>query len=134
MSMQLNCEYSEVFSSKLNKELTFVDSLNLFQTRSTDAYIFMYWSDDGKVQIPDKTNQQIFDSYCAYVLKEYPYLSEPKPYATDRDESIRLALGLLSPEDCKTVYYKTSYDSFLERANEFFDKYGGIENVEFYVS
>lgn len=134
MSMQLNCEYSEVFSSKLNKELTFVDSLSLIQTRSTDAYDFMYWSDDGKEQIPDKTNQQIFDSYCKYICKNYPYLTEPKPYATDYDESIKLSLGLLKPEECKTLYYKTSYDFFLESAKEFFDKYGGIDTVEFYVA
>ena len=134
MSMELNCEYREVFLSKLNKELTFVDSLTLIQTRSTDAYIFMYWSDDGKEQIPNKTNQQIFDSYCKYICENYPYVTEPKPYATDYDEVIKLSLGTVKSEECKTLYYKTFYDSFLEEANKFFDKYGGIDNVEFYVS
>ncbi len=132
MSMELNCEYREVFFSKLNKELIFVDSLSLIQTRSTDAYNFMYWSDDGKEQIPNKTNQQIFDSYCKYICENYPYVTEPKPYATDYSEVIKLVLG--KPEECKTLYYKTFYDFFLEEANKFFDKYGGIDNVEFYVS
>ena len=135
MSMDLNCVYKEVFTSKFNKELTFVDALYLpKQPSGTDAYFIMYWSDDWKEQIPNKTNQQIFDSYCKYILEKYPFLSEIRAFATDFSESVKLCLGVLDPEDCKTVYYKSSYDRFLEEANNFFEKYGGIENVEFYVN
>ena len=134
MSMDLNCVYKEVFTSKFNKELTFVDALHLpQQPSSTDAYYIMYWSDDWKEQIPNKTNQQIFDSYCKYIVEKYPSLSEMRPITTDYSETVKLCLGVLDPEDCKTVYYKSSYDRFLEEANNFFEKYGGIENVEFYV-
>ena len=135
MSMDLNCVYKEVFTSKFNKELTFVDALYLpKQPSGTDAYFIMYWSDDWKVQIPNKTNQQIFDSYCKYIVEKNPSLFEIRAFATDFSESVKLALGALDPEDCKTVYYKSSYDRFLEEANNFFEKYGGIENVEFYVN
>ena len=134
MSMDLNCVYKEVFTSKFNKELTFVDALHLpQQPSSTDAYYIMYWSDDWKVQIPNKTNQQIFDSYCKYIVEKYPSLSEMRPITTDYSETVKLCLGVLDPEDCKTVYYKSSWDIFLENAYNFFEKYGGIENVEFYV-
>ena len=134
MSMDLNCVYKEVFTSKFNKELTFVDALHLPQQPSgTDAYYIMYWSDDWKVQIPNKTNQQIFDSYCKYIVEKYPFLSEMRPITTDYSETVKLCLGVLGPEDCKTVYYKSSWDIFLENAYNFFEKYGGIENVEFYV-
>ncbi len=56
-----------------------------------------------------------------------------RPITTDYSETVKLCLGVLDPEDCKTVYYKSSWDIFLEDAYNFFEKYGGIENVEFYV-
>jgi len=131
--MDLNCVYKEVFTSKLNKELTFVDSLHLpQQPSSTDAYCIMYWSDDWKVQIPNKTNQQIFDSYCKYISEKYPSLSEIKLITTDYSETVKLC-GMSRPGRSETVYYKSSWDIFLEDAYNFFEKYGGIENVEFYV-
>lgn len=121
MSINLSCYYIEKFQSKIGKELTFRDECRLWQTKGHDAYEILSVAKQG--------NQAIFDKYCEW-LKTQPGSDSIFETYSDEDK-IQIFFNGQPKENFTPIKTCTRYDEEVEQCQKFFEKYGGIDNVEF---
>ena len=138
MSMQLYCEYEETFISKTGKELKYVANLRLYNTPGQSlAYILLCHTKDEqsfkKTFGRDKYNSEIFSDYLDW-LKEYYTEIESPTYKYDYEDSIAIALHNKTSEECTPVSSSNDFIDHVKDCEKFFEKYGGIDNCNFFVA
>ena len=81
----------------------------------------------------EKSNREIFSDYLDW-LKEYYTEIENPTYKYDYNDTFALALHKKTPEECTPISESNDFIDHVKECEKFFEKHGGIDGCNFYVS